>query len=282
MRAFNTQVIAAAVVVILTVVLAPAARGEIQIEPSVQTKFVAAGGSPKALAHLNCIIKNFQERNIAIKKLDPADPFVERCNKVPDVRLNSLNTVVLVDYTQLSSKRRLWMIPTNRNSNSKIARLFVSHGRFGTSHDNATPGPNRNTVAAATYFSNTPNSNASATGFYVTGEKYLGENTGPNAKDPKHSLYLHGVEPGVNDNSCARAIVIHGSSYVRERGTRSGVKRMSSGCFMVDYAFIENLLSVIKSPNEHSSTALGADGGAVLFAFGQRELNLPEDYYCNL
>lgn len=259
---------------LVTLLLAQQSLAAVSLSDSIQKKFIAAGGPKKALTHLNCIIKNFQGRNIPVKKLDPADPFVERCNKIPDVRLNNLNYVVLIDYTTKSNNRRLWIIPTDAVATSTIARMYVSHGRYNTDADNTRLEPNKNTILTSRYFSNVKDSKASSTGFYVTGEKYYGENTGSDPNNPKHSMYLHGVEKGINDNSCARVTVIHGSEFVREKGTNQGMKRMSSGCFMVDFDYIEQLHDLIKSPDEH--------GGTALLTYGAREAALSDDYYCKI
>ena len=72
-------------------------------------------------------------------------------------------------------------------------------------------------------FSNTPNSNQSSLGFYVTGNTYHG----------KHgiSLKLHGVESGINDKAEVRAIVMHGANYVSEAHIKQfGRLGRSFGC----------------------------------------------------
>lgn len=72
-------------------------------------------------------------------------------------------------------------------------------------------------------FSNTPNSNQSSLGFYVTGSTYIG----------KHgtSLKLHGVEKGINNNAESRAIVMHAADYVSETFIKKvGRPGRSFGC----------------------------------------------------
>ena len=57
----------------------------------------------------------------------------------------------------------------------------------------------------ATSFSDTPNSNQSSLGFYVTAETYYGKNG--------LSLFIDGQEKGFNSNARERYVVIHGAEY---------------------------------------------------------------------
>lgn len=108
-----------------------------------------------------------------------------------DGRLGDKNILTIIDFSISSNQKRLWVIDLD---NKKILHhTLVAHGR-NTGQEFA-----RN-------FSNTPESYKSSLGFYVTGTTYFG----------KHglSLYLEGVEKGVNDNAKRRSIVMHGAAYV--------------------------------------------------------------------
>ncbi len=72
-------------------------------------------------------------------------------------------------------------------------------------------------------FSNVPGSLMSSLGLFRTGQTYQGRNG--------YSLRLQGLEPGFNDRSEERAIVIHGADYVSQAQTiRLGRLGRSWGC----------------------------------------------------
>lgn len=103
----------------------------------------------------------------------------------------SKNILTIADFSRPSSEKRLWVI--DMESKKVLFHELVAHGR--NSGENY-----------AGKFSNTPSSNMSSLGFYVTGETYTG----------KHglSLYLDGMDQQFNNNARNRAIVIHGADYV--------------------------------------------------------------------
>lgn len=116
--------------------------------------------------------------------------------------------LTLIDFSKSANQKRLWII--DLKNNKVLKHTLVAHGR-NTGEEYAHK------------FSNTPESNQSSLGFYVTGSTYVG----------KHgtSLKLHGVEKGINDNAEKRAIVMHAAEYVSE----SFIKRVgrlgrSQGC----------------------------------------------------
>jgi hypothetical protein len=116
--------------------------------------------------------------------------------------------LTLIDFRKSSKEKRLWVI--DLRNKKVIFHSLVAHGR-NTGDD------------FARKFSNTPNSNQSSLGFYVTGNTYVG----------KHgiSLKLHGVEEGINHLAEQRAIVMHGADYVSESYVnRVGRLGRSFGC----------------------------------------------------
>jgi hypothetical protein len=118
------------------------------------------------------------------------------------------NLLSIVDFSLASDEKRLWVIDID---NRKI--LFndlVAHGK--NSGDNL-----------ASRFSNTPNTNMSSLGFFITGETYSG----------KHglSLFIDGMDRDYNHNARKRAIVIHGADYVSDEFIkRYGRIGRSFGC----------------------------------------------------
>lgn len=103
----------------------------------------------------------------------------------------SKHILTIADFSKPSTEKRLWVI--DMDSRKVLFHELVAHGR--NSGDNF-----------AGKFSNTPNSNMSSLGFYITGGKYSG----------KHglSLYLNGMDQEFNDKARERTIVIHGADYV--------------------------------------------------------------------
>lgn len=245
----------------------------VEISSKIEKQYLALGGPKKALEHLKCILRYQEGRQLALKRLSPSNPMSERCNQYPEVRLQNLNYGVIVNYTVLSNHRQLFLVPTEANPKASVTNYFVSHGKYGnTDPANTIPAPYANTVLNAKYLSNVINSNASASGFYITGEQYYGEWQGPDPQHPLHSLYLHGMEPGVNDNSCERATVFHGNQGLHESGPEIGMNRMSSGCFMLAYEVTDSVIARIRGPD--------AAGGAAMLVYSPREARLDEDYYC--
>ena len=151
------------------------------------------------------------------------------------------NILTIIDFSLSSNKERMWIIDMGR---AEVIHLgLVAHGRNSGEE-------------YASSFSNSFLSNKSSLGFYITGKTYSG----------KHglSLYLDGIEPGINDNARARAIVIHSAGYVsREFINDYGRLGRSFGCPAIateDHEKIINLLS----------------GGSCLFIY------YPDDnYYTN-
>jgi hypothetical protein len=84
-------------------------------------------------------------------------------------------------------------------------------------------------------------------GLFVTDAPYVGRNG--------YSLRLRGLEPGVNDNAWARAIVMHGADYVsRAIASRLGRLGRSHGCPAVPAAVARRIIDTLK-------------GGSVVYAY---------------
>jgi hypothetical protein len=116
--------------------------------------------------------------------------------------------LAVIDYSQPSSTRRLWVFDLKRNR--LVLRDFVAHGRLS--------GEN-----FATQFSNQLGSYQSSLGLFRTEETYLGKHG--------YSLRMDGLDPGVNDRARERAIVIHAADYVNPRLVSSqGRIGRSLGC----------------------------------------------------
>lgn len=101
--------------------------------------------------------------------------------------------LAVIDYSLPSTRPRLWVF--DLETSTLLFHELVAHGR--NTGDNL-----------ATHFSNEPESRASSLGLFRTADTYRGSNG--------YSLRLDGLEPGINDQARARAIVMHGAPYVNE------------------------------------------------------------------
>lgn len=132
--------------------------------------------------------------------------------------------ISIADLSQPSTEKRLYIIDIENHR--LLFNTWVAHGK------------NTGELYARS-FSNTPESNQSSLGFYITGVTYEG----------KHglSLQLHGMEPGLNDKALDRAIVIHGADYVSEDFIRrTGRLGRSLGCPAVSNELAAPVIETIK------------------------------------
>jgi hypothetical protein len=162
-------------------------------------------------------------------------------------RLSSKSILTIIDFRKSANEKRMWVI--NLKSKKVLFHVLTAHGR------------NTGNLFAET-FSNTPNSNQSSLGFYITGQKYIG----------KHgiSLKLHGVEKGINDMAEARAIVMHGADYVSELYIKKyGRLGRSFGCPAVPMGLHKDIIPMLS-------------GGTCLFIFYPDVRYLAESKFNNL
>lgn len=118
------------------------------------------------------------------------------------------NLLTIIDFSLSGNHERMWIVDVDQMK--IIHTSLVSHGR-------------NSGELYANRFSNIPSSYQSSLGFYLTGEIYEG----------KHgmSLYLDGMEQGINDKARARAIVMHSADYVsRDFIEMNGRLGRSLGC----------------------------------------------------
>jgi hypothetical protein len=101
--------------------------------------------------------------------------------------------ITIIDFSKPSTEKRFFVI--DLQNKELLYRCLVAHGK--NSGDNY-----------ANSFSNQQSSLESCLGFFLTAETYMGKHG--------YSLRLDGLEKGINDNSRAREIVIHGADYVSQ------------------------------------------------------------------
>lgn len=123
--------------------------------------------------------------------------------------LTDKSLVTIVDYSLPSAKKRLAVVDVS--SGKVLFYTYVAHGK-GSGLD------------YATHFSNTPGTDASSLGVYLTGATYYGSHG--------YALRLQGLDPGFNSAAYRREIVIHSASYVSESFAHEhGRMGRSWGCF---------------------------------------------------
>lgn len=136
-------------------------------------------------------------------------------------------TLTVIDYSKPSTSKRLWVfdLPTR----AVLYEELVAHGQGSGAN-------------FATAFSNTPETHRSSLGLFVTGETYTGQNG--------YSLRLDGLDRGFNDLARARAIVMHGASYVSEAFAQvQGRLGRSWGCPAVRATVARQLIDRVKGGN---------------------------------
>ena len=185
-----------------------------------------AKNTSKAISTTNrsVLYDSLQLQDLGLSK----DAFIEALKGYEVLRssgkLNNDNMLTIADFSLPSSQKRLFVIDIE---NLKVLyNTYVAHGRnSGKEYANR--------------FSNTPQSNMSSLGFYVTGKTYYGEHG--------LSLKLEGEEEGINDNAKNRAIVIHCADYVSEKMIETlGYLGRSLGCPALPKKYSKPIIETIK------------------------------------
>jgi hypothetical protein len=146
-----------------------------------------------------------------------------RCAQAGGVAI-SAERLAVIDYTRPSLEPRLWVF--DLAAGRLLFEEVVAHGQ----------GSGEN---LPTRFSNRDGSHASSLGLFVTRDTYQGRNG--------YSMRMEGLEPGVNDQALARAIVMHGATYVDPAsGARQGRLGRSWGCPAVREAVARRMIDVLK------------------------------------
>lgn len=135
--------------------------------------------------------------------------------------LRDTDVMAIADYSQPSREPRFYLVNT---ANGMVTSYHVAHGRGS---DPAHSG-------YLNYFSNTPGSEASSSGAYVTGDVYYGKYG--------RSLRLRGLDY-TNNNAEARAIVVHAAQYAEpEMIDQYGKLGRSEGCFSLSQLSLQYVL----------------------------------------
>ena len=139
-------------------------------------------------------------------------------------RLSQKSILTIVDFDQLSTKKRLYIIDLDKKE--MLLNTWVAHGQKSGNDE-------------AINFSNRNDSYTSSLGFYVTGEVYRGAHG--------KSLKLDGMDDGFNNNARMRSIVVHGAAYVSP-GTINALGRLgrSQGCPAVAPELADQVINTIE------------------------------------
>jgi hypothetical protein len=137
-------------------------------------------------------------------------------------KIKNKNYLTIIDFTQHSSKKRLYLINLNTGS---VEQHLVAHGS----------GSQRTNTGWIPGVSNTNGSHMSSEGFYLTAETYSGQHG--------FSMRLDGLSP-TNSNARRRAIVVHPASYVKEGMNPIG---RSWGCPALDPRVSAAIINKIKN-----------------------------------
>ena len=159
--------------------------------------------------------------------------FVERPN-MPKIKhkpipeklkqyIPQLGEVILIDYSQSSSKKRLWVI----QDGNVVINCRVGHGK-------------NSGKKYCTKFSNEFGSNMSSIGTFITGDEYMNSVIG-------RAMKIHGLDPGINDKVHQRGIRFHSSKYTSDSFfKRNGYIGRSLGCFTTDAKYNNQIIDLCK------------------------------------
>lgn len=138
--------------------------------------------------------------------------------------VDAARRLAVIDFSRPSTEPRLWVFDLQQAQ--LLYAEYVAHGQgSGENYPNA--------------FSNRESSHQSSLGLFATAETYIGGNG--------YSLRMDGLEPGVNDQARARAIVMHGAHYVDPAAAmRQGRLGRSFGCPALRPAVANAVIDTLK------------------------------------
>jgi hypothetical protein len=161
--------------------------------------------------------------------------YVDPGNIVPDVPLRRALTYYDVYYNQLRNRDYITVVDmTKKNTQKRMFLIDMKTGKVSTYLVAHGMGSDPSHTGMATKFSNTPGSNMTSMGLYVTGSQYSGSHG--------KSLRLNGLE-ATNSNAFDRAIVIHGAWYVDPQYNPLG---RSNGCPAVEQRYVSSIVDRLK------------------------------------
>ena len=207
----------------------------------IQSQEIIDAKSLEMKAKFNSSIMNFSIDHVSeiLGRYSHIDPN----NEIPDNLL--ARALVYFDENRASFENTNHMSIVDFSDHSKEARFFIVEMLSGevtmvrTAHGS---GGDRDNDGYVEKVSNVSGSHQSSKGFYQVSEIYYGKYG--------RSIRLDGLSD-TNSKVRARAIVIHGSDYVRERDKKQG---MSWGCFALAWSVKDDVVDLI-----HGGSLLYAD-----------------------
>ncbi len=180
--------------------------------------------SRSMLAAADAIYLDLQLDSLGLKRTVFEYAYKGYQNLLSQHRINRSNVLTIVDFSQSSRNRRLYVI--DLESREVLVNTYVAHGR-------------KSGAEFASSFSNKNSSHKSSLGFYVTEDTYSGRNG--------FSLRLRGMEKGFNDKAGPRNIVLHGSDYIGEDFIKmNSFCGRSFGCPAVPAAEVNDVIEDIR------------------------------------
>ncbi len=162
-----------------------------------------------------------QAPNISLRAISTA---VSAWFQAKRAHLTDKPLVTIVDFSLPSGKRRLAVADVQ--TGKVLFYTYVAHGKGSG-------------LEYASRFSNTPGTDASSLGDYLTGQTYYGEHG--------YSLRLRGLDPGFNTSAYDRDIVIHSAWYVsRTFAQDHGRVGRSWGCFALSQRVESSIVKLIR------------------------------------
>ena len=186
--------------------------------------FIAAKTEITTESQATAVYHQLNANNFAMPNLESFTNALEGFYDLKAKGLVAKDILTLIDFSMSSNQKRLWVI--DLATNTILYNTLVAHGR------------NTGDEFAKT-FSNAAESYKSSLGFYATGSIYNGKHG--------ESLYLNGLEKGVNDNARNRSVVMHGADYVSESFIKNNHRLgRSLGCPAIPVELTKEIINVIK------------------------------------
>lgn len=189
------------------------------------TKTIASNIEISAESKALNVYQHLNANNFALPKIESFSNALEGFYDLKAKGLVTRDILTVIDFSLSSNQKRLWVI--DLATNTILFNTLVAHGR------------NTGDEFAKT-FSNAAESYKSSLGFYATGEIYSGKHGA--------SLKLNGLEKGINDNACSRAVVMHGADYVSESFIKNNHRLgRSLGCPAIPVEMTNEIIQAIKN-----------------------------------
>ena len=227
---------------------------------TLMNNYTKLGGDPVALEQALCFANKYKRT-----KFKTSGEGYPNGIGIDDQRYITIN-----DLNKSSTEKRLFILDTQTG---QVSVYHSGHGSGG--------GGKSNSKERSSHFSNNDGSNLNPSGFFITGNKYN------SSKDWKVGMRLHGLQPGINDNSMARGIVLHKAPYVPAgvaRSSESSAKLggassgRSNGCTVVNPSHVGEVMGKLASGNEGRHPYRG---GSLYYNFSPSEKNKGRSYCGN-